>query len=126
MISSVTFTDQGHVLGTRFAHERGLLAQMTNNYLTYGDSDVLAVWDIDDNWKRLGAIPGCEEGIVSPDGQSVAVERDFFAGIELWPLPSPPTRVPAFLAAAAGLLAASFLWWLSGRSRCALESSKPA
>jgi WD40 repeat protein len=107
LISSVTFTDQGRVFGTRFASEGGLL----------GNSEVLAVWAIDDKWKRVGTIPGCADGLVSPDGKSVAVATHNFGGIELWPLPStaPPTQYLAGLAAVVGLLTAGLLWRFSGR-----------
>jgi hypothetical protein len=119
VISSVTFTDGGHVLGTRFAFERGLLGQVTNGFITAGKTEVLAVWAIDDSWRSVGSIPGCGDGVVSPDGQFVAVATEHFGGIELWPLPPPPppTRLAASLGAIAGLSATMSFWWLSRRRR---------
>jgi WD40 repeat protein len=99
LISSVTFTNTERVLGTRFAANK---------------KDELVIWDIDEYWAKLGAIPGCTDGIVSPDGRFVAASVSQFGEIELWPLPppSPLPRLSVGVATIMGLLAAAAIWFL--------------
>jgi hypothetical protein len=95
---SVTMTDQGRVLITQ-AGNKGLV-----------------VWALDEEFRQVGFIPGCGDGIVSPDGQFVATGVSDFGGIELWLVTTPPpTPLAAGVAITVGLLAGAFAWWLTGR-----------
>jgi WD40 repeat protein len=117
LISSVTFTDEGHIIGTRFAAHTGPLGRVTNNFITASDTEEVKVWAIDEGWRNVGAIPACGDGLVSPNGQFVACVASDLRGIELWslPPPTPPTRLALSVGAGAGLLVASSIWWLSRR-----------